>query len=353
MILSSLSIDPRDFEARTGWAIKPQGACKGEACVPLPASARRADGLLDAKVISERLGMPLVADADHGIWALGPETGITGRALTTAVAPELVLPDLDGKLFRLSSLRGKKVVLVTWASWCGCRTDLNLWQGIRAELHDKGIEIVTVALDTDGAKAARQWIEAAKPEHPSLIDQAHLVDELFGVVNVPNGVWIDEEGMIVRPAEPAWPGRTHVTEWDDTGMTGRHLEMIQQVRQIRFEAAIYYEMIKDWVEKGKASQYVLPPEEVIRRSHPRSADVARAAAHFELGQHFHRNGNHAHAVTYWREAHRLHPDNWTYKRQAWDIEDPGRQGPTDVYDGNWLDDVRKIGAENYYPEIQQ
>jgi hypothetical protein len=68
-------------------------------------------------VISERLGMPLVADEPHGIWALGPETTVTGRALTSAVAPELVLPDADGNPFKLSSLRGRKVLLVAWASW--------------------------------------------------------------------------------------------------------------------------------------------------------------------------------------------------------------------------------------------
>jgi hypothetical protein len=67
-----------------------------------------------------------------------------------------------------------------------------VWQALRTELHPKGLEIVTVALDTGGAEAARPWIEAARPEHPSLIDQAHITDELFGFVNVPNGVWIDE-----------------------------------------------------------------------------------------------------------------------------------------------------------------
>ena len=61
--------------------------------------------------------MPLVADVAHGIWALGPETAVTGRALTTAVAPELELPDADGNPFKLSSLRGQKVLLVAWASW--------------------------------------------------------------------------------------------------------------------------------------------------------------------------------------------------------------------------------------------
>jgi hypothetical protein len=51
------------------------------------------------------------------LWALGPETAITGRALTTAVAPELTLPDVEGNPFSLSSLHGQKVVLVAWASW--------------------------------------------------------------------------------------------------------------------------------------------------------------------------------------------------------------------------------------------
>ena len=111
--MRSLKVPRSGFEKRTGWVIKPEGACKGDVCVPLP----RGDGeLLDAAVLSERLGMPLVHDEKHDIWSLGPET-LSGRALTTAVAPELVLPDLDGEEFALSSLRGQKVVLVAWAPY--------------------------------------------------------------------------------------------------------------------------------------------------------------------------------------------------------------------------------------------
>ena len=117
MILQELEIDADDFEARTGWAIKPEGACKAEHCVPLPAEARTASGAVDVRVVAERLGMPLVSDEAHGVWALGPDTAVTGRALTTAVAPELELPDVDGETFKLSSLRGQKVLLVAWASW--------------------------------------------------------------------------------------------------------------------------------------------------------------------------------------------------------------------------------------------
>ena len=117
VILHDLTVDEHEFEARTGWSIKPQGACKAEACVPLPPEASASDGRLDASVLASRLGMPLVADDVHGIWALGPETAVTGRALTSAVAPELTLPDADGNPFKLSSLHGQKVLLVAWASW--------------------------------------------------------------------------------------------------------------------------------------------------------------------------------------------------------------------------------------------
>ena len=84
--------------------------------------------------------------------------------------------------------------------------DLPVWQALRTELHPRGLEIVTVALDAKGPAAARPWIEKAQPEHPSLIDATHQLDRL-GVVNVPSGIWIDERGIVVRPPEPAHPRR--------------------------------------------------------------------------------------------------------------------------------------------------
>jgi hypothetical protein len=117
MILEALTIDAAAFEARTGWAIEPQGACKGEVCVPLPHEARVESGPLDVEVVAQRLGMPLVYDEAQAVWSLGPETSVTGRVLSTAEAPDLILPDAHGNPFRLSSLHGEKVLLVAWASW--------------------------------------------------------------------------------------------------------------------------------------------------------------------------------------------------------------------------------------------
>ncbi len=117
MILNELAVDPAAFAARTGWTLKPEGACKGDVCVPMPDDVRGADGRLDARRLSERLGMPLVSDEAHGVWALGPDTAGGGRVLADARAPELELPDADGNPFKLSSLLGQKVLLVAWASW--------------------------------------------------------------------------------------------------------------------------------------------------------------------------------------------------------------------------------------------
>ena len=112
VILERLEVTPGELRRRTGWEVRPEGLCKGDRCVPLAAGA---GARIDAQVLSERLGMELVHDPDHGLWALGPESG--ERALASAELPEITLPDRHGKPFSLSSLRGTKVLLVMWASW--------------------------------------------------------------------------------------------------------------------------------------------------------------------------------------------------------------------------------------------
>ena len=113
MLLSDLTMSAAEFEAATGWAAQPEGMCKGAVCVPAPGAIT--GGSIDVEAVAERLGMALVHDEHRNVWALGPESG--GRALTTAVAPELELPDADGNPFTLSAMLGRKVLLVAWASW--------------------------------------------------------------------------------------------------------------------------------------------------------------------------------------------------------------------------------------------
>jgi peroxiredoxin len=343
MILERLDTVPAELKPRTGWAIKPEGACRGERCIPL-------DAPFDVRQLATRLGMALVHDERHALWALGPESG--GHALASTELPDISLPDRHGDGFPLRSLLGKKVLMVTWASWCGCRSDLSGWRKLREELNPQGLEVVSVALDTGGRSAAGPWIDKARSTHPSLIDEAHVFDELFGVVNVPSGIWVDEHGTIVRPPEPAFPWRPRQPSEELLAQLPElSREQLQEAQKMRIEPDRYVAALRDWVAHGESSRYALPPEEVIERSTPRDGEGSRAAACFELAQHLQRRGHASDAVRWFREAHSLAPENWTYKRQAWSLADP-LQGRTESYDSDWLTSVREIGAENYYPPLE-
>jgi hypothetical protein len=167
-------------------------------------------------------------------------------------------------------------------------------------------------------------------------------------------VWIDESGIIVRPPEPAFPlkrGMEKILRTLPEGLDPYLVEVLLEARKIRHEPEKYVSALRDWAERGQDSRFALSPTEVTSRSDTRSSERAEAAAHFELGQHLHRAGHPKDAVAHFREAHRFDPANWTYKRQAWSFANP-LQGPSDDYDGDWLSEVRGLGAENYYPALE-
>jgi len=225
-----------------------------------------------------------------------------------------------------------------------------VWQELRTELRPQGLEIVTVALDARGSETAGPWISKAAPDHPSLIDEAHVVDALFGIVNVPSGIWIDEDGVIVRPPEPGYPRRPAFLDRvvpPDASPAER--ERIELVKALHVDAERYVAALRDWVERGGESPYALTPVEVVRRSRPRTIEEATAAAHFALGQALHARGARAAAVGHFREAHRLQPTNWTYRRDAWSLAGTDRENQ---YGTNWVDEVKRQGVENYYPRLR-
>jgi tetratricopeptide (TPR) repeat protein len=211
---------------------------------------------------------------------------------------------------------------------------------------------VSVALDTGGVEAAGPWIDRARTTHPALIDEGHLLDELLGVVNVPSGIWVDERGMIVRPPEPAFPWRPR--ELPDElleQLPEVTVEQLREAQKMQIDPERYVAALRDWVAHGERSRFALREQELTARCGRRDEARSRAAACFELGQHLHRVGDREGAIRWFREAHRLAPENWTYKRQAWSLADP-LQGPTQAYESDWLSDVREIGAENYYPPLE-
>jgi tetratricopeptide (TPR) repeat protein len=198
------------------------------------------------------------------------------------------------------------------------------WQTFYHDLNDKNFEIFSIAQDTGGAKDAAPWITAAKPEYTALIDDKHLVTQLYNMVNVPTAVWINEKGMIVRPNEVAYVDNRY------KAMHG-------------VDAGPYLDAIRDWVANGDRSPFVMSEQEVKERLKPPSPERAMADVEFGLAEYLHKNGNSADAIPHFKEAQRLDPDNWNYKRQAWALSDAEKN-----YGTSFMKEVQKLNGKPYY-----
>jgi hypothetical protein len=204
-----------------------------------------------------------------------------------------------------------------------------------------------------GAEVARPYVEAAGTTHPSLIDQTHYMDARFGMTNIPQVLWVDENSTVVRPPHPASPLPIGEAALGTVRLVGG---MEQRER--------YVAMVTDWVEKGSDSRYALLPTEVVGRSASRSSATSEAAAHFEMAQHlWQRDGFSEKAIAHFKAAHRLQPDNITYRRQAYSAlavfrsggDDPDgrtrfRQAPMDGEDWPFESDFNK-DLIRYQPEL--
>ncbi len=126
------------------------------------------------------------------------------------------------------------------------------------ELATQGLTVITVALDR--AADAERWIAKAEPTHPSLVDEAHLVAERYGMVNVPTVVWIDEEGRIARPNDVAFT--------TDQGGKFAGVSTAEQMARLR-----------RWV----AGEEPAPEEGTAASAADRSPEAQAARAHFGLG----------------------------------------------------------------------
>lgn len=113
MITTSAVVDPTELKHHTGWDLKPEGLCRGDVCIPFQSTG----GLVDLADLATRIDAALVHDPAHELWSLGPSAPGGGRFLADSRFPDLTLPDLEGQPFSFSSLLGRKVVMVAWASW--------------------------------------------------------------------------------------------------------------------------------------------------------------------------------------------------------------------------------------------
>jgi tetratricopeptide (TPR) repeat protein len=144
------------------------------------------------------------------------------------------------------------------------------------------------------------------------------------MVNVPTGVWIDEHGRIVRPNEVAFV--------DDRFKNFSGLD-----------SAPYLSALRDWIEKGDKSRYVMSEERLRAKLEVNDPSFILASAEFGLGEQLYKSGHLTEAIPHFKEAQRLNPRSWNYKRQAYALSDAKRD-----YGTTFAEEVEKAGGSKVY-----
>ncbi len=212
-----------------------------------------------------------------------------------------------------------------------------MWQELYRDLGPRDFMIIAVAMDSrDGA--ARPWIERAAPSYVCLIDAEHRVAGLYNMVNVPQAVWIDEHGRIVRPTETAgvYEGFRSMDR-----ATGKMPDDVARVTAGARQS--YLAAIRDWVEKGPASAHVFDAEKARAHVPESSEDIALAHASFRLGLHLLKAGLEDEGDRFLRQAIRLHPRSWNMWRQWYRPNESGIAAGAEFWER-----VDALGRGEYY-----
>jgi hypothetical protein len=215
-----------------------------------------------------------------------------------------------------------------------------VWQALYEELAGQGFVVVAVAMDSRPGDPL-PWIEAARPTYPALIDRDHRLAELYGIVNVPQAVWIDEAGRIVRPAEPAGAYEGF------RAMDRTTRDVPEAVARLTAQAkATYIEAVRDWVRHGPRSAHAFAADQARAHLPALTDDVAMAQALFRLGQALIRRGQRDEGNRRIAEASRLHPDSWCIWRQGADVTEQGLAAQPDFWQR-----VDALGERRYYARV--
>ncbi len=273
-----LLVDADALLEATGWELKDVGLCRGDVCVPVrlrsPVSVADVAAALRRPLALATVGADLVA-------VLGEPGGTTTGV--GEVAPDLVLRDVEGRDVQVTG-SGRKTAVVAWSTWCGCRYELPAWKELADEMRADGLDIVTVALDEDAAAVA-PWVQE---DLVTAVDPEHRLSDVFGIVNVPATVWLDESGRVVKPPTIA-PGDDQFQEFT------------------KVEASRHHDALRVWARGGAAPEVAAVADD---------EDLRTARAERRLAAWLHRHGHLDLAEEHFARAVALAPLDFSIRRSS-------------------------------------
>jgi len=215
-----------------------------------------------------------------------------------------------------------------------------VWQKIYDDFADRDFVVIAVAMDND-IEAARPWIEEAAPTYPVLIDRYHRLADLYNMVNVPQAVWIDAAGQIVRPSENAGAYEGfRALDFETLTVPDAVAATVKQSK------STYAAAVADWAENGAASRHIFAPAAARDHLDAPNEDIAEAHVLFRLGLYLRQAGRSDEAAAVLAKASALHPKSWTIWRQAADKLDNGLAAGPDFWQR-----VQALGEDHYYRPV--
>lgn len=217
-----------------------------------------------------------------------------------------------------------------------------MWQALYNDVKDEDFIIIAVAEESRGADTAREFVEEAGATYVTLIDKEHHVADLYNMVNVPQSVWIDENGRIVRPAETAgshdgWRSMNR----EDLSMPDDSAAIVARAQEA------YVAAVRDWAVNGAGSKHAFDSEAAREHLDLPGDNVALANANFRLGRYLDSIGRKDEAQAFLKTASDLRPESWNIFRQAMNLKELGPMGL--AADEAFFERVDALGGGRYYP----
>lgn len=290
--------------------------------------------LVGVEALAKALGAESVFDSGRKSvgFTFSKMAGISpGVPQAGSFAPHLTLKTLDGKPVSLADFRGRRVLINSWASWCGCRNDLPAWQAFYQKHRDHNFEILSVAVDVQGAKVVRPYVEMADVTFTVAVDEADVLGRAFGLKLTPVSILVDELGII--RAQGGGPRKDFLEQVEavireplsKVSTTVEPVHPSDSVAELEQKVAASPE---DWRARTELAERLVAEKNLEAATKQLDAASRLKPDHADLcflnGRILLQQGKNEEALEQFRKARELDPQNWRIRKQIWAIEHPDK-----------------------------
>jgi len=351
-----LQIGLKPLPGRPEFAVCYQERC---AVVRSVVAAANGDQLVEVEALAEALDAEAIFDAGRKSvgfrFSKAATTESVGPPQIGGFAPNFKLTTLTGGVVSLADFRGRRVLINSWASWCGCRNDLPVWQKFYEQHCGGNFEILSVAVDVQGAKVVRPYVEKAGVTFTVAVDETDVLGRAFGMKHTPVSLLVDELGIL--RAQGGGPRADFLAQVEAV--------LKEPVSDLHKETrAVLPAEAKAELEKAVAAsphdcrtRLALAERLIAEREFGAAAKQLDRAAelkpqstevHFLSGQLLLLQDQREAALAKFREALQLDPANWRIRKQIWAVENPdkfySRHNPDYGWQKRQLEEERTPGT---------